>query len=59
MKAPFAREAELEEKSKRLDVLNAELNMDKKENELVDDEQETEEGTRTKAQPEREEEEER
>ncbi len=59
VKAPFAREAELEEKSKRLDVLNAELNMDKKENELVDDEQEAEEGTRTKAQPEREEEEER
>jgi len=33
---PFAREAELEEKCKRLAELNAELNMDKRENELVD-----------------------
>ena len=33
---PFADEAILEEKSRRLDELNAELNMDRKENEIVD-----------------------
>ena len=32
----FARGAELEEKYKRLAELNAELNMDKRENEIVD-----------------------
>ncbi len=35
---PFLREEELTEKLKRLDELNAELNMDKPENELVDGE---------------------
>ena len=34
--APFPQEAELEEKCRRLDELNAELNMDKPENEIVD-----------------------
>ena len=34
---PFPDEEVLEEKSRRLDVLNAELNMDKAENELVDE----------------------
>ena len=32
----------MEEKSRRLDVLNAELNMDKRENELVDGAEEVE-----------------
>ena len=34
---PFPDEELLEEKSRRLDILNAELNMDKRENELVDE----------------------
>lgn len=34
---PFPREAELNEKQARLDILNSELNMDKKENELADE----------------------
>ncbi len=37
---PFSREAELNEKLARLDILNSELNMDKKENEIADDEPE-------------------
>ena len=37
---PFAREAELEEKCRRLAELNAELDMDKHENEIVDGPQE-------------------
>ena len=40
---PFPDEAILEEKSKRLDELNLELNMDKRENELAEDEVETDE----------------
>ena len=40
--APFSREAELSEKVKRLDELNSELNMDKRESELVDGEEEKE-----------------
>ena len=42
---PFPDEAILEEKCRRLDKLNAELNMDKRENEIVDgaDEQSDEE----------------
>lgn len=39
---PFPYEDELDAKSKRLDELNSELNMDKKENELAEDEVETE-----------------
>lgn len=51
--APFPDEAVLEEKSKRLDVLNAELNMDKKENELADDAPEQEgEGEKESTEPE-------
>ncbi len=51
--APFPDEAVLEEKSKRLDVLNAELNMDKKENELADDAPEQEgEGGKESTEPE-------
>ena len=51
--APFPDEAVLEEKSKRLDVLNAELNMDKKENELADDAPEQEgEGEKESSEPE-------
>ena len=38
--APFPYEAELKEKTARLDVLNAELNMDKRENEIADNEME-------------------
>ena len=34
---PFPREAELNEKQARLDILNSELNMDKNENELADE----------------------
>ena len=34
---PFPREAELNEKQARLDILNSELNMNKKENELADE----------------------
>ena len=34
---PFPREVELNEKQARLDILNSELNMDKKENELADE----------------------
>ena len=41
--APFPREEELQTKMKRLDELNAELNMDRRESELVDDEKESEE----------------
>ena len=37
---PFPREAELDEKCKRLVELNAELDMDKHENEIVDDAEE-------------------
>lgn len=40
---PFPREEELTEKLKRLDELNAELNMDKPENELVDGEKDGDE----------------
>ena len=43
---PFAREAELEEKCKRLSVLNAELNMDRRENEIVDGAEEQSEDER-------------
>ena len=51
--APFPDEAVLEEKSKRLDVLNAELNMDKKENELADDAPEQEnKGEKESSEPE-------
>jgi hypothetical protein len=51
---PFAREAELEEKCKRLAELNAELNMDKRENEIVDgaeeqSEEERDENSRTRS----------
>ena len=51
---PFAREAELEEKCKRLAELNAELNMDKRENEIVDgaeeqSEDERDENSRTRS----------
>ena len=51
---PFAREAELEEKCKRLSVLNAELNMDRRENEIVDgaeeqSEEERDENSRTRS----------
>ena len=42
IKQPFVREEELNEKLKRLDELNAKLNLDKKENELVDSEPEGE-----------------
>ena len=49
-----AREAELEEKCKRLAELNAELNMDKRENEIVDgaeeqSEDERDENSRTRS----------
>ena len=43
---PFAREAELEEKCKRFAELNAELNMDKRENEIVDGAEEQSEDER-------------
>ena len=43
MATPFPREEELTEKLKRLDELNAELNMDKPENELVDGERDGDE----------------
>ena len=51
---PFAREAELEEKCKRLSELNAELNMDRRENEIVDgvaeqSEEERDENNRTRS----------
>ena len=50
----YAREAELEEKCKRLAELNAELNMDKRENEIVDgaeeqSEDERDENSRTRS----------
>ncbi len=41
---PFALEAEFEEKLQRLSVLNAELSLDKRENELVDEAEEPSEG---------------
>ena len=41
---PFAMEAELEEKLQRLSILNAELSLDKHENELVDEAEEPSEG---------------
>ena len=40
---PFPDEELLEQKSRRLDILNAELNMDKRENELVDEAEELDE----------------
>ena len=43
VKKPFPREAELKEKTARLDELNILLNMDKRENEIADDEREEEE----------------
>ena len=43
---PFPREAELDEKCKRLAELNAELDMDKRENEIVDDAEEQSEDDR-------------
>jgi hypothetical protein len=45
---PFPDEALLEEKCKRLDELNAELNMDRKENEIVDGAEEISEGEQDK-----------
>ena len=41
---PFALEEELETKLQRLSVLNAELSLDKPENELVDEAEEPSEG---------------
>ena len=51
---PFPRESELDEKCKRLAVLNAELNMDRRENEIVDgaeeqSEDERDENSRTRS----------
>ena len=46
---PFPKEAELKEKSARLDELNIMLNMDKKDNEIVDDEKSEEEPEEPKA----------
>ena len=46
---PFPKEAELKEKSARLDELNIMLNMDKKDNEIVDDEKSEEEPVEPKA----------
>lgn len=46
---PFPKEAELKEKSARLDELNIMLNMDKKDNEIVDDERSEEEPEEPKA----------
>ena len=43
VKKPFPKEAELKEKSARLDELNILLNMDKRDNEIVDNEHEEEE----------------
>ena len=43
VKRPFPQEQELKEKTVRLDELNILLNMDKRENEIVDDEREEEE----------------
>lgn len=43
---PFPREAELDEKCRRLAELNAELNMDKRENEIVDGSEEQSEDER-------------
>ena len=43
---PFPKEAELKEKSARLDELNILLNMDKSENEIVDGEPEEEQPER-------------
>lgn len=48
---PFPDEAILQEKSKRLDELNAELNMDKRENEIADDEQEQEDKAPDREEP--------
>ncbi len=55
---PFAMEAELEEKLQRLSVLNAELSLDKHENELVDEAEEPSEGEEEPAEDELEREEE-
>ncbi len=44
---PFSREEELMAKSKRLDELNAELNMDRRENVIADEENEQEDGEET------------
>ena len=38
VKKPFAKEQELKEKTDRLNVLNGLLNVDKRDNELADDE---------------------
>ena len=46
--APFPDEDLLQEKSKRLDELDAELNLDKAENEIADDDPEQEESTENK-----------
>ena len=49
MQKPFPKEDELKEKSARLDELNIMLNMDKKDNEIVDDEKSEEEPVEPKA----------
>ncbi len=51
IEAPFPAEAELEDKCKRLDALNAELNMDKRENELADNDPEQDDDTPAKDEP--------
>ena len=51
---PFSKEDELKEKSARLDELNILLNMDKRDNEIVDDEKSEEEPEEAKARTSRE-----
>ena len=51
---PFPQEDELKEKQARLDQLNIELNMDQKDNDLVDDDRgEDDNGSRNRREPER------
>ena len=51
---PFPQEAELKEKQARLDQLNIELNMDQKNNDMLDDDRgEDDDGTRSRRVPER------
>ena len=48
LKEPFSREGELQEKQARLNELNALLNVDKKDNEIIDEEPEEDEHSKSK-----------
>lgn len=50
VKVPFDKEDELKQKTKELDEINIELNLDKKDNEILDDEEQEEQEEKTEEQ---------